>query len=604
MKATPAFRYLLATSPLTISYGALFVWTLLGPNGEFTVSLFDDAMISMQFAKTFAETGTLTWFTGATPVQGFTNLGFTLWLTLLHLTGASFAQVAMTVMVSNFLILHVTARIIADIIGIFFKPSTLYRNLTIASVATAQYSLLFWSVRGLEVAFLTLLSTLVLRGLLDMAVRTRLQLPRLLIPVAAAAAGQLIRQDFIIYVVGASFAPFAFSTTRRHLRFMAPLVAATCTLIALITFSYIYFGDPLPNTYYLKSTPRHFWIRFGAGLTSGLKVLPLVLLSLLALFMLLRRNEEDPSRQSFDQRLTAVAGFSFLLLPVAYSTYVGGDAWEWSGHINRFIVPVLPAVVAITASILGSTGTLLSPRSFLKLFGLFALLAGLSGGVITPNLVTPRFIFSDVRALGVVFALVVALMLSLILKHFRGSATGLLAATLSASLISLSVPAFAGQISPSTLSVGQPLHVGDDQARRAAMEEWSAVLPNDLTILVTTAGAPSYFLKGVFVDYLGKSDPTVAKGALMPADAFAGSIIDGILHFHPGHNKWDFEYSVRETSPDIIVNLWLTSTSEQDFLEKNYEYVCLGPNRLRVKRGSLEVVLLNNEKLSTCSSSY
>lgn len=603
MKAKPVFKYLFATSPLSISYGALFLWTLTGPSGEFNVSLFDDAMISMQFAKTFAETGTLSWFPGATPVQGFTNLGFTLWLTILHLTGASFAQIAMTVMVTNFLLLHVTSRIIADIIGIFSKTPTPYRNLTMASVATAQYSLLFWSVRGLEVAFITFLSTLVLRGIIDVTVRARLQLPRLLIPVLAAAAGQLIRQDFVIYVLGASIAPFAFSISRRQIRFLAPLVASIGVLFALITFSYLYFSDPLPNTYYLKSTPRHFWIRFGAGMTTSLKVLPLILLTLLALLVLLRRSREDSSPESSAQRLTAAAGFGFLLLPMAYSTWVGGDAWEWSGHINRFIVPVLPAVVAIAVSILASTPAILSSRSFLKLFSIFALLSGLTGGIITPNLVTPRFIFSDVRALGVVSALAIAMTLSMIMKYLRGATTALLTATLSASLISLGVPAFAGQISPSTLSLGQPLHVGDDQARRVAMEEWSAVLPKDLTFLVTTAGAPSYFLTGKFVDYLGKSDPTVAKGALRPADSFAGSIVDGILHFHPGHNKWDFDYSVREISPDIIVNLWLTSTSERDFLEKNYEFVCLGPNRLRVKKESLEVVLLNDEKLSTCSSS-
>ena len=603
MTAKSSYKYLLATSPLTISYVVLMIWTLHDPRGGFTASLFDDAMISMQYAKTFSESGTLAWFPGGEPIQGFTNLGYTLWLSVLHLLGASFTQVALIVVVSNFLLLHLTSRIIADIIEAF-GTNHIYRNLTIASFATAQYSLLFWSVRGLEVAFLTYLSTLVLRGVLDITVRNRTELPRIMIPVLAAAAGQFVRQDFLIYVVGASIAPLAYSTTRQRVRSVAPLLAALLVLLALLTFSYVYFGDPLPNTYYLKSTPREFWIRLGAGVTTSLKVVPLLLVIIFAILKFLRATRKDFSCGTSCQRLTAVTAFSFIFFPIAYSTYIGGDAWEWSGHINRFIVPALPAVVAIAASILTPTLTILSARSFLKLFAIFVVLSGLLGGVITPNLVTPRFIFSDVRSLAVVFALFAAMVFSLAMKYIQGTTTAVIAASLSALIVPLNVPAFAGQISPQNLSLGQPLHVGDDQFRRTVMEEWSNVLPEDLTILMTTAGAPSYFLSGTFVDYLGKSDPKVARGALMPADSFAGSLVDGVLHFHPGHNKWDFDYSVREIGPDIIVNLWLTSADERDFLEKNYGFVCLGPNRLRVKKETLEVVLLNNPaKLSDCSSS-
>src|SRR5688572_3532802 len=97
-RAAPmAAAYALSLVPAT--YIARFgSWT--GPDGGRHWSLFDDAMISMSYARTFASGDGLVWFRGAPKVEGITNLGWTLVMALVHalgLTGDS-AVVALKVL--------------------------------------------------------------------------------------------------------------------------------------------------------------------------------------------------------------------------------------------------------------------------------------------------------------------------------------------------------------------------------------------------------------------------------------------------------------------------------------------------------------------------
>jgi hypothetical protein len=64
----------------------------------------------------------------------------------------------------------------------------------------------------------------------------------------------------------------------------------------------------------------------------------------------------------------------------------------------------------------------------------------------------------------------------------------------------------------------------------------------DAVIAVVWAGAIPYFSRRPVVDLLGKSDPAIAKGA--PATPA----------FFPGHNKWNYPYSLKTHHPDVIVD--------------------------------------------------
>src|SRR5438093_10074011 len=57
-------------------------------NGEYYFTLFDDAMISMRYARNLATGHGLVWNAGQAPVEGYTNFLWTLWMALLHVRGA------------------------------------------------------------------------------------------------------------------------------------------------------------------------------------------------------------------------------------------------------------------------------------------------------------------------------------------------------------------------------------------------------------------------------------------------------------------------------------------------------------------------------------
>jgi hypothetical protein len=62
-------------------------------------------------------------------------------------------------------------------------------------------------------------------------------------------------------------------------------------------------------------------------------------------------------------------------------------------------------------------------------------------------------------------------------------------------------------------------------------------------IAVVWAGAIPYFADRPAVDLLGKSDPVIAHGARRG-------------RLHPGHDKWDYRYSIGELRPDVVAQIW------------------------------------------------
>src|SRR5258708_6559238 len=74
-------------------------------NRELYFTLFDDAMISMRYARNLADGHGLIWNAGQAPVEGYTNFLWTLWMALLHLFGAPESKISLLVMLSGAAIL-------------------------------------------------------------------------------------------------------------------------------------------------------------------------------------------------------------------------------------------------------------------------------------------------------------------------------------------------------------------------------------------------------------------------------------------------------------------------------------------------------------------
>jgi len=64
------------------------------------------------------------------------------------------------------------------------------------------------------------------------------------------------------------------------------------------------------------------------------------------------------------------------------------------------------------------------------------------------------------------------------------------------------------------------------------------------TIAVHAAGQIPYYSGRRTIDLLGLNDPIIAKG---PRSA----------SFYPGHDKWNYEYSIGQLRPDLIADNWI-----------------------------------------------
>jgi hypothetical protein len=79
--------------------------------------------------------------------------------------------------------------------------------------------------------------------------------------------------------------------------------------------------------------------------------------------------------------------------------------------------------------------------------------------------------------------------------------------------------------------------------------------PPDAVVAHSSAGAAFYFSGRQGIDLLGKMDPYIARQA--PAN-------DGMV---PGHNKFDYAYSLGELQPDFVVANFALPVNEDDMAE-------------------------------------
>jgi len=92
------------------------------------------------------------------------------------------------------------------------------------------------------------------------------------------------------------------------------------------------------------------------------------------------------------------------------------------------------------------------------------------------------------------------------------------------------------------------------------------VTTENAVIAVVTAGNIPYFSERTCVDLLGKNDPVIAHG---PARINSSLFQPG--NFRPGHNKWNYAYSIGELQPDIVAQIWEGTEEEAAPYLINYQ---------------------------------
>jgi hypothetical protein len=315
--------------------------------GERVFTLWDDAMISMRYARNLAQGDGLVWNVGER-VQGFSNLGLTLVMAVVHLVPVPLRLVP-------FLFQLCSAAALASVVFLTARVTSQMTSSPAAGLAAGLVSFAFaplgiWGMQGSDAAAIAVVLILATNYALPAleSPRARARTPRLAVFVVLAA-GVLVRLDFALtYVL--FFAVLLRESRERRVTLVRGLVPLVVTVGAILLFGALYYGDPLPNTYYLKATG----IPLRALLTSGWLNLTdaafgaargrfVVVLGLSVVYAALS------ARVSAMARLLAAT----VVLHWAYFVWIGGD-WMML-HISRFLVPVMPLAVVLVIGGLTTT---------------------------------------------------------------------------------------------------------------------------------------------------------------------------------------------------------------------------------------------------------
>jgi len=407
----------------------------------------DDMMISMRYARNLAREGALVWNPGGDRVEGYSNLGWVLVMAAVHLlplpaTLTSAVVLGLNIAAAGWLLL-LTARLVRRLL----PEAVLAPALAALSLASTAELALF-TVMGLETTPVACLFLWLLLRVLDEAEKGAARPSTYL----AAGALALVRVDGLFLALVVLLPALLLGRRRRRVLAMLPL--ALVFPVAVTVFRLLYYGYPLPNTYYLKVTGWGLTERLAAGAVYSLRFLRAygLLWVASAWGVLASRNRQA--------QVLWLLGLPLLL----FGLFVGGDSFRGL----RFLTPWLPVLMALAFAAPGLAGW--RERSW---------------------------------------------------RH-----AGLLAA-LTILVVALAGYRFAGE-SPEGAFV------------RAGLLLDRVTSPSTRMAHVL-AGTVPYFADRPAIDLLGKCDARIAH---MPAQA-------GLRK--PGHNKFDFGYSLGHLEPDLVV---------------------------------------------------
>ncbi len=379
-----------------------------------------------------------------------------------------------------------------------------------------------WALQGMEVGLLALLLAAAVSAANLTAADERARFTGL--PYLLLGAACLVRLDAAMWL--ATITAFGALTDpanrRRHLAWGMGVLAVSAG--AQVAFSLAYYGDPLPNTYYLKMTGYPVGLRALRGwicFLSFLRHAPwwMLLLGVLPLWW----------RRSRGKLLV----LTLFLVQCAYSIYVGGDSWEWWGGANRYLATAMPLFFTL-----------------------------LSAGIADAVSWAARQMHDSRR--GVAAALRPAAAAVVVVLMAAGNRFG----PTSAQEWMLAAP---------------PLHRVQNAANVALARVIRSGTTDRALVAVGWAGATPYFSHRRSHDLLGRCDRRIARQqARLPASRGA------VRRFVPGHVKWDFDYSVVELRPDLVLYDVSRGRRQGELLE-HYASVALPWGKIYARRDSQEV---------------
>lgn len=290
--------------------------------------LFDDAMISMQFAKNFAAGHGLVFNAGGARVEGITNPLWAFMMAGIHQLPIGLNITSLFVQLAALIFLGINLYFVKKIME-RLCPGSGFAILA-ATLLTALFSSLnTWGLQGMEVSALAMIATGSLWRLM-VALETGRFSPW---PYLVLGAGSLLRPDGIILLGVMMLYMAAVDRPHRARIIWVSILSGVLFAGGQTLVRYAYYGDILPNTYYLKMTGYPVLLRWTAGLASYFQFafrlnLVLVLLTLAAAWIW--------PKKTIQMLFWAFVGQS------AYEIHVGGDAWGWGVLASRYVTVVMP----------------------------------------------------------------------------------------------------------------------------------------------------------------------------------------------------------------------------------------------------------------------
>lgn len=489
-----AWRYILASS---------FVI-----DGTHFYVLFDDAMISMRYAYNLAHGNGLVWNIGQR-VEGFTNPLWVMYMALLQVVLAlPLSMMSLPVQITGAVLLAANLYFVRGIVEHF--TGGLFAMLVAVTLTAFYAPLISWGLLGMEVSALALILTAVVWILLRNGLERFTPWVYVLLGI-----GTLLRLDMVVpYVVILVVMTFVQKEYRRQNLFWG------LGLVALFVGGqtvarYLYYGQLLPNTYYLKVDGWPFSLRILRGLYALVWFIYysnwVLFLLPLALFLFRR-----------DWKVTLLV--ALIVAQLAYSVYVGGDAWEDHGGANRYIAIAMPlffALFAITVEIIRHKAT--------------AAFANRTWSAVGSH------------AAWLIVFVIALLNFNLLVGDWKS-------------------------IQRWDLSRRPDYVAGSDHNLSIALALQATTKPG-ASIAVVGAGTIPYLLPDrIALDVLGKADPVIAHEQVRTPMS-----IEDIPDMRPGHMKWDYAHTFGELKPDVIVSIWPGTDKQAAPYLTEYVYSTIAP---------------------------
>jgi hypothetical protein len=487
---------------LLAAWGLGFIWrSSFVLEGRRIFCLFDDAMISMTYARNLLDGKGLEWARQGRPVEGFTH---PLWLAAMLPANLPAIPLPLRCLPVQLLSLALLAALVAAVKRVMqdhFGPSGTSHWLPAAALTAFYYPLAYWSLLDMETAMQALLAVVSVGLALAITERGE-DRHRALWGVCTAA--YLLRMDLALLVAGVQLWVLAAGGLRepgRRRHWVQGLALFSATALGYEVFRGLYFHDLLPNTYYLKLTGVPLDVRLLRGLATfgafALGVWPL-LLAVAAGTVLVARRE---------RRLLLPAAFVALYL--AYDVWVGGDAWELSEQAvavgaNRFLAPMMPLVFVLFGALLNR-----------------ALAACWAHTPVDSDPWPARL--ATVGLTAIAFAVANGLVLSPDALEHRQQLT-------------LAAP---------------PPNVDRQQEVVRSLLRFESLVAPGAVVATAWAGIPAFFSDYRMIDILGYNDRQVARlPSTVPLDR------SHWRRYVPGHVKWDQRRLLEEQRPDAFFQTW------------------------------------------------